>query len=500
MRCIAVNQPESLNPEVLNSTEEPPLISSPVPSAVLKTPLEGLESIPQIPKRVIIVGAGVAGLVTAFELLRQGHDPLILEAQHRVGGRIYTLRSFAPGLYAEAGAMRIPRVHDLTLEYCRLFGLELRPFVMGNPKSLLHLEGQRLTMGEADSEPERLTFELAEHERGRTYTELWDEATREVRELYQRFGEAALQQVIADYDKYSIREFLKMRGFSEGAIELYGIMSFREANLNAAVIEQLREIIGRAFDDMQEGVGGTESPSTTRQRPEGSRRPATMLCARCPSPSSATSTPRRSGPTGSARPSASSTTTPRRRSCSRRGRAFGRCRTASSGGQPPPTCPSAAWCTHRIPIRRSPGARSWPATRGGRTPCAGRRWTPRPASRRPSSRWPRSTPRFLKSSRWARAMPGTRTTTPGEPSRSSSRDRRRSCRTTSNDRRGASTSPASTAPSGTHGSRVRWSPGSGRLAKSTRPPSPWQPAEPGRGCQPPASESPLRGLQGNAGM
>ena len=29
--------------------------------------------------------------------------------------------------------MRIPRVHDLTLAYCELFGLELRPFVMGNP-------------------------------------------------------------------------------------------------------------------------------------------------------------------------------------------------------------------------------------------------------------------------------------------------------------------------------------------------------------------------------
>ena len=39
----------------------------------------------------------------------QGHDPLILEAQNRVGGRVYTLRNFAPGLYAEAGAMRIPR-------------------------------------------------------------------------------------------------------------------------------------------------------------------------------------------------------------------------------------------------------------------------------------------------------------------------------------------------------------------------------------------------------
>jgi len=137
-----LEQPEAVNQEPDEvSSEEPPLIADPVPPSVLKTPLEGLEPIPQVPKRVVIVGGGVAGLVAAFELLRQGHDPVILEAQNRVGGRIYTLRNFAPGLYAEAGAMRIPRVHDLTLEYCRLFGLELRPFVMGNPKSLVYLDG-----------------------------------------------------------------------------------------------------------------------------------------------------------------------------------------------------------------------------------------------------------------------------------------------------------------------------------------------------------------------
>ena len=58
-------------------------------------------------KRVIVVGAGLAGLSAAYELLQAGHEPLILEAQHRVGGRIHTLREpFARGLYGESGAMR----------------------------------------------------------------------------------------------------------------------------------------------------------------------------------------------------------------------------------------------------------------------------------------------------------------------------------------------------------------------------------------------------------
>jgi monoamine oxidase len=71
---------------------------------------------PSRPKRVIIVGAGVAGLVAGYELLRAGHDPLILEARNRVGGRICTLREpFSNGLYGEAGAMRIPRAHTLTM-------------------------------------------------------------------------------------------------------------------------------------------------------------------------------------------------------------------------------------------------------------------------------------------------------------------------------------------------------------------------------------------------
>ncbi len=236
----------------------PPLQDLPVSPADLATPDVGLEPRPQAPKRVIIIGAGMAGLVAAFELARQGHEPIVLEAQNRVGGRVYTLRTFAPGLYGEAGAMRIPAVHDLTLRYCELFGLELRPFVMGNPRGLVHVGGQRMTAEEAGLEPERLPFALADTERGRTFDDLWAEATRDLRELLARRGDAAWDEIVRQYDQYSLREFLVMKGFSEGAIEMYGVMNFVESDMNNAVVEELREDLGKAFENMQEIVGGMD--------------------------------------------------------------------------------------------------------------------------------------------------------------------------------------------------------------------------------------------------
>jgi len=80
------------------------------------------------PKKVIIIGAGIAGLSAGYELTQLGHQVTILEARAQPGGRIQTLREpFADGLYAEAGAARIPYDHDLVLKYVKLFGLPLVP-------------------------------------------------------------------------------------------------------------------------------------------------------------------------------------------------------------------------------------------------------------------------------------------------------------------------------------------------------------------------------------
>jgi len=80
-------------------------------------------------KKVLILGAGMAGLVAAYELTQLGHDVTILEARTRPGGRVHTLREpFADALYAEAGAARIPDDHNLTLKYVKQFELPLEPF------------------------------------------------------------------------------------------------------------------------------------------------------------------------------------------------------------------------------------------------------------------------------------------------------------------------------------------------------------------------------------
>jgi monoamine oxidase len=94
------------------------------------------------PKKIVIIGAGMAGLSAGYELSQLGHDVTILEARTRPGGRVHTLREpFSDGLFAEAGAARIPDNHDLTLKYVKLFDVPLEPMYPSRLSSLV-VDGQ----------------------------------------------------------------------------------------------------------------------------------------------------------------------------------------------------------------------------------------------------------------------------------------------------------------------------------------------------------------------
>ncbi len=63
------------------------------------------------PKNIVIIGAGIAGLMAGLLLKEAGHHVTILEAHKRLGGRILTYRGFAGKMYGEFGAMRFPQQH-----------------------------------------------------------------------------------------------------------------------------------------------------------------------------------------------------------------------------------------------------------------------------------------------------------------------------------------------------------------------------------------------------
>lgn len=76
--------------------------------------------------RVLVIGAGFAGLSCAYQLMRAGADVQVLEARNRVGGRVFTLNNFVPGKVIEAGAELIGGNHPTWMTYAKEFGLEMR--------------------------------------------------------------------------------------------------------------------------------------------------------------------------------------------------------------------------------------------------------------------------------------------------------------------------------------------------------------------------------------
>jgi monoamine oxidase len=81
-------------------------------------------------KKIIVGGAGLAGLCCAYELMKKGHDVTVLEASGRHGGHVFTVHDgLSDGLYGDFGQEHIVKPgYKLYFEYAKELGLEAIPY------------------------------------------------------------------------------------------------------------------------------------------------------------------------------------------------------------------------------------------------------------------------------------------------------------------------------------------------------------------------------------
>src|ERR1700689_4398303 len=92
---------------------------------------------------VVIVGAGLAGLTAARDLVRAGRSVLVLEARDRVGGRIVS-QQIGDGKIAEMGGQYAGPTQDRILALAADLGIATFP-TYDTGRKVLHFNGKRGT-------------------------------------------------------------------------------------------------------------------------------------------------------------------------------------------------------------------------------------------------------------------------------------------------------------------------------------------------------------------
>jgi monoamine oxidase len=131
--------------------------------------------------KVVILGGGIAGLVSAYELQALGYECTLLEARQRPGGRNWTVRggdpvtfldgttqtcSWDPGNYQNFGPARLPSVHLTMLGYCKKLGVPLEVEVNMSRSALLQNDnangGRPMVLRQAENDTRGHVSELLE--------------------------------------------------------------------------------------------------------------------------------------------------------------------------------------------------------------------------------------------------------------------------------------------------------------------------------------------------
>jgi monoamine oxidase len=215
------------------------------------------------PKRIIVVGAGLAGLVAAYELEQKGHTVTLLEADPKhIGGRVRTHR-FSPDRYGELGAMRIPKRHDLPRHYAKCFNLKLRPFVQDNPEAYCVARGMKVR--QKDLAKLASKYKLADWEQGKSAEAFWERAVTEPwkkltpAEQKDLFAVTPKTRAVRHLDRLSLRQLFERAELSDEAIEYLAVTWGEETLFHTAATEVLRdEILGVYSTGLDEIEGGMD--------------------------------------------------------------------------------------------------------------------------------------------------------------------------------------------------------------------------------------------------
>ena len=177
--------------------------------AVPETATAELRRVDGTGSSIVILGAGIAGLVAAYELRKAGWTVTVLEARERAGGRNWTLRGgskvefttglqqnceFDEGNYFNAGPARLPSIHRNILHYCHELGVPLEVEVNSSRGALMQCDN--LNGGKAVTE-RRVVNDTRGH-----VSEL----------LAKAINRGALDQEITADDRERMIEFLRIYG------------------------------------------------------------------------------------------------------------------------------------------------------------------------------------------------------------------------------------------------------------------------------------------------
>jgi len=191
-------------------------------------------------QEVAIIGAGMAGMTAAYELMRLGLRPVIYEAS-RMGGRLRS-QPFegGQGVVAELGGMRFPASSTAFFHYVGLLGLQTRPFP--NPltaaagSTVIDLEGQTHYARRLDDLPAMF----------REVAQAWDEALQEL-----GFGE--LQQALRE------RDVPRLKALWNTLVPLWDDRTFYDFVAQSRAFSRLSFRHREVFGQVGFGTGGWDS-------------------------------------------------------------------------------------------------------------------------------------------------------------------------------------------------------------------------------------------------